>query len=378
MGAEEKLFSLDILFLRVRRILDIFPLEWGEIMAKQKRPGDGLHGCLVSLVWIMGILLALGIGGIVYVNGSPEAPETSAVQNSGDDGDILSKVLGWAEDMIGRFSDKDSIINILLIGQDQRPGEDHKISDTMIICSINKKTRAVTLCSLMRDMYVKLPDYKTHTCGMNRINAAYSLGYNWDGTEGAMAMLDQLILEQFGVTVDYNVEIGFDAFQRVVDYVGGVDIPLTAAEAAYLTNHSELSGVYQEGEACLNGQEALAYARMRHSSAADSDFYRTGRQRTVVSAMLVKCRDLNPLRLAGMVRELLPLVETDMSSGQILSLGISLLPVLKNPEIKTQQIPADGTYTNQTVEISGYPAAVLVPDLEKNREILMSICEPGN
>lgn len=346
-------------------------------MVKQKRPGNGLHGCLVSLVWIMGILLALGIGGIVYVNGSLEASKTPAVQDSGDDGDIFSKVLGWAENLVDGFRDKDDIVNILLIGQDQRPGVDHKISDTMIICSINKKTRAVTLCSLMRDMYVKLPDYKTHTCGMNRINAAYSLGYNWDGTEGAMAMLDQLILEQFGVTVDYNVEIGFDAFQRVVDYVGGVDISLTAAEAAYLTNNSELSGVYREGETCLNGQEALAYARMRHSSAADSDFYRTGRQRAVVSGILKRCRDLNPLELAGMAKELLPLVETDMSSGQILSLGASLLPVLKEPEIKTQQIPAEGTYTNQTVEIAGFPAAVLVPDLEKNREILMAICESG-
>lgn len=346
-------------------------------MVKQKRRGDGLHGCLVSLVWIMGILLALGIGGIVYVNGSPAASEVPAIQDSGDSGDILSKVLGWAENLTDGFRASDDIVNILLIGQDQRPGEDHKISDTMIICSINKKTRAVTLCSLMRDMYVKLPDYKTHTCGMNRINAAYSLGYNWDGTEGAMAMLDQLILEQFGVTIDGNVEIGFDAFQGIVDYAGGVDITLTAAEAAYLTDHSELSGVYREGENRLNGQEALAYARMRHSSAADSDFHRTGRQRAVVSAILKRCRDLNPLKLAGMARELLPLVETDMSTGQILSLGVSLLPVLKDPEIKTQQIPAEGAYTNQTVEISGFPAAVLVPDLEKNREILTAICESG-
>lgn len=332
---------------------------------------------MVSLVWIMGILLALGIGGIVYVNGSLEAPELPTVHNGGNDENIFSMVLRWAGDLADGFQGNDGIVNVLLIGQDQRPGENHKISDTMIICSINKKTRVVTLCSLMRDMYVKLPDYKTHTCGMNRINAAYSLGYGWDGTEGAMAMLDQLILEQFGVTVDYNVEIGFDAFQSIVDYVGGVNITLTAAEAAYLTDQVELSGVYQEGEICLNGSEALSYARMRHSSAADSDFYRTGRQRAVVSAMLDRCRDLSPMKLAGMVKQLLPLVETDMTTGQILSLGISLLPVLKNLEIKTQQIPADGTYANQTVEISGYPAAVLVPDLDKNREILMAICESG-
>lgn len=344
-------------------------------MGNQKGPGDRLHGCLVSLVWIMALLLALGIGGIAYVNGFMEAADTPAVQTGGEDEPILSKILGWAGELTEGIRGRGDIVNILLVGQDQRPGENHKLADTIIICSVNKKTKTVTLCSLMRDMYVKLPDYKTHTCGMNRINAAYSLGYGWDGQEGAMAMLDQLILEQFGVTVDHNVEIGFEAFQSIVDCVGGIDITLTASEANYLTNHSELSGIYQEGENHLNGQEALAYARMRHSSAADSDFYRTGRQRAVVSAVLDRSRDLTPIRLAGMVKELLPLVETDMGTGELLTLGISLLPMLKDAEIETQQIPADGAYTNERVEIGGYPAAVLVPDIEKNRQILMSICE---
>lgn len=344
-------------------------------MGNQKRPGDRLHGCLVSLVWIMALLLVLGIGGIVYVNGVWGGGAAAEVQGGEEDAGILSRVLGWAGELTDGIRGGGDIVNILLVGQDQRPGENHKLADTIIICSVNKKTKTVTLCSLMRDMYVKLPDYKTHTCGMNRINAAYSLGYGWDGQEGAMAMLDQLILEQFGVTVDHNVEIGFEAFQSIVDYVGGIDITLTAAEANYLTNHSELSGTYQEGENHLDGQEALAYARMRHSSAADSDFYRTGRQRAVVSAVLDQIRDLSIIRLAGMAKELLPLVETDMGFGEILTLGVSLLPVLKELEMETQQIPADGAYTNERVEIGGYPAAVLVPDIEKNREILMSICE---
>lgn len=338
----------------------------------KRRPGDGLHGCLVSLVWLMALLLALGIGGIYYVSGS------DGQITLGETGErMLSAALGWLGEVTDGLGKKDPIVNILLIGQDQRPGEDHKLSDTMIIVSVNKKTKTVTLCSLMRDMYVKLPDYKDHTCGKNRINAAYSLGYGWDGREGAMAMLDQLILEQFGVTIDHNVEIGFEAFQGIVDYLGGVDITLTSAEASYMTDHAELSGTYQEGMNHLNGLEALTYARMRHSSAADSDFYRTGRQRAVISAVMDRCRGLKATELAGVVRELLPMVETDMSSGDMLSLGMRLLPMLKNPEIQTQQIPAEGTYTNERVEIGGYPAAVLVPDIEKNREILMAICEPG-
>lgn len=341
-------------------------------MSNKNKSGGGLHGCLVSLVWLMGLLLVLGIGGIYYVKNASYTEGTPEIQ-AGEG--IISRTLGWLGNIVDDIGNKDPIVNILLIGQDQRPGEDHKLSDTMIIVSVNKKTKAVTLCSLMRDMYVQLPDYNGHSYGMNRINAAYSIGYVQGGREGAMAMLDQLMLDQFGVTIDHNVEIGFSAFQGIVDYLDGVDITLTSAEANYMTNHAELSGTYQEGVNHLNGLEALTYARMRHSSAADSDFYRTGRQRAVVSAVMDKCRNLKATELPGVIQELLPLVETDMSAGEALSLGMRLLPMLNHSEIQTQQIPAEGTYSNRMVEISGYPAAVLDPDLEKNREILMSICE---
>ena len=54
------------------------------------------------------------------------------------------------------------IVNILAVGQDSREGENHKLSDTIILFTLNKETKTLTLSSFMRDMYVKLPNMWGH------------------------------------------------------------------------------------------------------------------------------------------------------------------------------------------------------------------------
>src|SRR5665647_428567 len=93
------------------------------------------------------------------------------------------------------MKDKD-IINILLIGQDRRPGEQRARSDSMMIATINKKNNTVSITSLMRDMYVQIPGYSD-----NRINAAYAFG--------GMELLDATIEKNFLVHIDGNIEVDF-------------------------------------------------------------------------------------------------------------------------------------------------------------------------
>ena len=232
----------------------------------------------------------------------------------------------------------------------------------------------------MRDMYVKLPNMWGHKCGHNRINTAYALGYAWKGDLGAMQMLDQLILEQFGVEVDYNIEIGLEAFETIIDKLGGVDITLTADEAKYLTEIPESYRNYAdctEGLNHLNGMAAQFYVRMRHANAADNDFNRTARQRELINQVVEKCRGMNALELHGLLTELLPYVLTDMTDADVLTCAAELLPYVKDLTIESQQIPAPGTYSGKVIEIYDIPSAVLIPDIQKNRKILMEICEEG-
>ena len=167
----------------------------------------------------------------------------------------------------------DDIVNILLVGQSSRAGEESRMADTTMLVSINTFDGTVTLFSVLRDSYVKLPDYKGHTCGRAKFTVCYGLGYQWGDIAGAMEMTNICMRDNFGVEVDYNIEIDFESFIRVVDLMGGIEIELTEAEAQYL-NNDDLYVTYdvEPGLQYLDGMAALSYARMRKAEGdADSD-----------------------------------------------------------------------------------------------------------
>lgn len=256
-----------------------------------------------------------------------------------------------------------NVINILLIGQDKRPGESRARSDSMILCTINKEKKTLTMSSLMRDMYVQIPGYSD-----NRINASYAFG--------GMELLDQCIVTNFGVTVDGNVEVDFSGFQEIIDLVGGIDVELSQAEANYLNRWGnwdveDNAGKWSltAGVNHLNGSQATAYARIRE--VGNADFGRTNRQRTILNLLVEKARTMSATKINELLKAALPLLTTDLTDQQIMGFAIQFLKILPDLEISTQQIPADGAYYNASIR----GMAVLVPDLEKNREILAGIME---
>ena len=259
-----------------------------------------------------------------------------------DPGSIL-----WED--VDRLEDSEEIINLLLIGQDRRPGEGRQRSDAMILCTINRKTNTLTLTSFMRDMYVQIPGYFDH-----RINACYQIG--------GMELLDACLEKNFGIHVDGNLEVDFNGFESIIEAMGGVEIKLTEAEANYI--NSRCGSELKEGSNLLNGQEALTYSRIRYIG--NADFGRTNRQRTVLTALVNKCRDLSLTQLSGLVTSILPMLTTDMKNSQIMGYVLDLFPMLSNLTIETQRIPADGAYYNANID----NMSVLVPDLVKNRDIL--------
>lgn len=263
----------------------------------------------------------------------------------------------WDTEPTVPTEDNEEVINILLIGQDRRPGEGRSRSDAMILCTINTGKKTLTMTSFMRDMYIQIPGYKD-----NRINVCYPLG--------GMSLLDDALLKNFGIHVDGNVEVDFDGFMDAVDLVGGVDVTLSAAEASYLNRRGNWDVTFNdnwnltEGVNHLNGSQALAYSRIR--DVGNGDFGRTGRQRTVLNALVEKAKTLSLLELDALLTQMLPMITTDLSNSDILNYAAMLLPMLADLEIQTLRIPADDTY--KFASINGM--SVLLPDLEANRELL--------
>ena len=356
-------------------------------MKKQTSPPNR-RGRLVLLCFVLGLILIVMLVGTVYLQhllgrihyvDSGTAPTLSPEEldaylatqpeeiNTAPTMDPEDVTFPDYDADIGRDSD---IINILLIGQDRREDETRARSDSMILCTFHKSEKKLTMTSFLRDTYVKIPGY-----GQNRINVAYAAG--------GMSLLNKTLENNFGIHIDGNVEVDFYQFADIVDLLGGVEVDLRNDEAQWVNR--ETGSSLSEGTNLLNGQQALAYARIRKLD-ADGDFSRTNRQRKVITALLDAYRVRRQLpadapmngRLffdaanAGepealeVLEQVLPLITTDMTDREILGYAVSLFPLMTGGEVVSQHIPAAGTYASRNID----GMAVLVADLEANRQVL--------
>jgi LCP family protein required for cell wall assembly len=165
----------------------------------------------------------------------------------------------------------------LVIGSDHRytDGSAPARSDTLMLVRIDPKTHLISLLSLPRDLYVNIPGF-----GMDKINAAYS--------DGGPKLALETVKEVTGLHVNYLIGVNFHGFTSLVNELGGIYIPVdqayihTTAENDALPPGERWSAIdILPGYQLLNGANALAFSRFRHT---DSDFYRTARQQTFLHA----------------------------------------------------------------------------------------------
>lgn len=273
----------------------------------------------------------------------------------------------------------EDIINVLVVGQSSRAGEESRMADTTMLVSLNTFDGTVTVFSVLRDSYVKLPDYKGHVCGRAKFTVCYGLGYNWGGTAGAMEMTNICMRDNFGVEVDHNIEIDFESFIRVVDLMGGIEIELTEAEAKYL-NNDDLYVKYdvEPGLQYLDGMAALSYARMRKAEGDnDSDIKRSARQRLVIEKLLDKVRGLSLAELQSVADNLLPEITTTMTPGDIVEILTRVLPVFKDINIVGATIPYDKTGWGEIIDIydDGIPDSVIKFEAAQQKRLIRAITE---
>ena len=340
-------------------------------MKKAKKKTKAKRGLLIGICIFLSVVLIVGLAGIIYAEslfgmlgdvgnqGELSQEEIDAfLQNEKDDQggeEIDPDSLQWNDAPI--IDNGKNIINILLIGQDRRPNEGRARSDAMILCTLNKTEKTLTMTSFMRDMYVKIPGYLP-----TRINASYFFG-------GAK-LLDETLATNFGVQIDGNIEVDFYGCMECIDVIGGVEIELSEAEASYLNRNgnweisNEAPWNLKAGVNNLSGSQAVAYSRIRYIG--NGDFERTERQRNVLTAIFEKCKNLSIPEMHKLLSKLLPNIGTDLTNAELISYATTVLTMASDLKIVNQRIPADGTYTGTRID----GMSVLLPDLEKNRELL--------
>lgn len=272
----------------------------------------------------------------------------------------------------------DDIVNILFVGQAARAGEEETMADSTMLVSINTYTKEITCMSILRDSFVKLPDYKGHQCGRAKFTVCYNLGYQWGGgTAGGMEMTNICLKDNFGIEVDYNVEVSFDSFIKMIDYIDGVDIDLTQAEADYLNKDTlYVKRTIEPGVQRLQGMEALSYARMRKAAGdSESDIKRTERQRKVVEALLEKFRYRSIADLNKWIDILLPMVSTTMTPTDVTKLAARVLPIFSELKIKGATVPMEGWGDMVDIYQDGQIHSVMRFDTAKEKKLIRAITE---
>ncbi len=253
-----------------------------------------------------------------------------------------------------------NVVNILLVGIDTRSTnmEEGARGDVQMIVSINTDDGSIKLTSILRDLYVTLPGYKSK----NRINAAYSFG------GGALAM--RTINHNFDMNIQYYVAINFYGLASIIDSLGGVDIELTKAEArainTYIKKHpprydNQDKSTYtrqpleqKAGVQHLDGIQAVMYARVR---SIDNDFSRTARQRHLMEVLLGQVvQDMDVNKLFKLLQTCLPYAATNMSAETMVKLAMGVLRsgILERAKagdvlVEQHRIPMDKTYSYQNV-----------------------------
>lgn len=217
-------------------------------------------------------------------------------------------------------------INILLAGDSSDdPGhQGAKLTDSIMLISINPQNKTAFLVSIPRDLYVNIPGY-----GYAKINEAYQRGedegFNEAGyAPGGMGLLQKTVSQKFDIPIDYYALINYTAFKDAVNAVGGVDITIDSGNRYGIYDpYANLK--LPNGRVHLDGQTALNLSRARGAGPGSygvaSDYDRTTYQRNILLAIKDKATSTgvlaNPIKLGNLLDAGGKNVKTDLTLGNL-------------------------------------------------------------
>lgn len=326
------------------------------------------------VAFILAVILLVLAAGAIYYNsklslinyddGSREIDTSTsyAVDNNeldlGDLPDAPEGEDGTIEILDGDIYSDSNVINILLLGTDERTDEfsENARADAIMVLSLNTKEHTMKLVSIERGIGVPVPgrndDWITHTFRY-----------------GGAALTMQTVRDCFKLDVDRYVRVNFYAFEKAIDTIGGIDIDITQEEADGLNGKVYTNATTEQEVAAgtnhLNGHDALAYSRIRF---IDSDWQRIERQRKVIQAAIDQVKNSDIATLNKLANEILPMIQTNLTKGEITSLLLEMPAFISaGAEMEQMTIPTYETCWN-SVGVDG--RKMIGVDFEANAQIL--------
>lgn len=223
------------------------------------------------------------------------------------------------------------IVNIALFGVDSMDKEMKGRTDSIVIVTLDHQRKEIRLSAIERDTYVPIEGH-----GKDKINHAYAFG--------GPALSVKTLNQHFELDIKDYAIVNFSNMVKVIDALGGVrmDVPekyMGEVNRIIAASEAEL-GIYtppieKAGNQLLSGNQALAMARARNSVGGTS--VRAGMHEVILTACFERLKEKNVLEYPEIARNLLSLVKTTLSAGEVTSMAANV--VLSGYEIRQEVFP---------------------------------------
>lgn len=266
---------------------------------QERRKKASIRRFIKTTLLIFGLLILVAGGTIAYMAMQLNTV-TSSAQVELERGDR-------SEIRDGPVNPNKDSISVLFLGLDDRTGELEGRSDAILLATFNAEEKTVKMLSIPRDSYVEIPDR-----GMDKINHAHAYG----GIDMAIDTVEKLL----DIPVDYFTTLNFIAFMEIVDTLGGVEVDVPFAFTEMDSEDRQGAIRIEEGEQLLDGEEALAYARMRKMDPR-GDIGRGDRQKDLLEAMIREAASFSTItRFGDLMDSLETHMKTNLTFGNIVSM----------------------------------------------------------
>lgn len=215
----------------------------------------------------------------------------------------------------------DDVINILLIGMENNDDYGNPMdlsvngrADAMCIVSVNKKTKTITLASILRDQYSYI------ITGNSGRYTKFHHALRYGGPEKQIEMIERY----YKVVIDNYVIVNFTSLASIIDAVGGIDIEITKNEATYLRNTCKWKIDARAQKMHVDGGHALTYMRIRKGQTG-GDEARTGRQQKVIMTLINQAKNFSTGQMISLANEIIPYLRTGLNSSEILAYAVTAL-----------------------------------------------------
>lgn len=206
-------------------------------------------------------------------------------------------------------------LNILVVGTDSQAGSPRfrtgARSDLILLAHLPADRKRITFVSLPRDSIVSIPRCGAVPARKDMINSAFD--------KGGLSCTVKTVETLTDVRIDHSMEFDFTAFEEVVDAVGGVEVTLPRP-----VDDPKAKLTLPVGKSVLNGEQALAYMRLRNYGDG-SDIQRIRRQQMLLEKMLGKARRSlgDPAKLRAFLSTATKSIKTDMDLDTMLGVALS-------------------------------------------------------